>query len=46
MFEKGDYAAAAGRWRRLLPLVPADSPVARTARRRIAEAERRAAAGN
>lgn len=42
-FESGDYAAAAGQWRRMLSVVPADSAVARSARRAIAEAERRVA---
>lgn len=46
LFQKADYAGAAREWRRLLAAVPADSPAARSARRSIAEAERRAAARN
>jgi cytochrome c-type biogenesis protein CcmH len=40
-FEKGDYAEAAARWRRILDLVPPDSDAARSARGSIADAERR-----
>ena len=46
LFQKADYAGAAREWRRLLAAVPPDSPTARSARRSIGEAERRAAARN
>lgn len=46
MLERGQYAAAAQQWRRMLALVPPESSAGRAARRGIAEAERRAAAGN
>lgn len=41
-FEKGDFGAAAGRWRRILALVPPESDIARSVRASIADAERRA----
>jgi cytochrome c-type biogenesis protein CcmH len=37
-FETGDWAAARGYWERLVPLLPADSPMARSIRGSIAEA--------
>lgn len=45
-FQKGDYAGAVRQWRRLLALVPPDSPAGQSARRGIAYAERLAAARN
>jgi cytochrome c-type biogenesis protein CcmH len=38
-FERKDYASAIIWWRQILPLVPADSPVARTALANISQAE-------
>ncbi|HYC42092.1 MAG TPA: c-type cytochrome biogenesis protein CcmI, partial [Noviherbaspirillum sp.] len=38
-FERKDYAAAAQRWQKILPLVPADSDVARSISGSIAEAQ-------
>jgi cytochrome c-type biogenesis protein CcmH len=38
-FERKDYAAAAERWQKVLPLVPADSDVARSITNSIAEAQ-------
>lgn len=45
-FENGDYAAAAAQWRKILALVPAGSPVERSVRSSIAEAESRGAIGS
>lgn len=44
-FEKDDYGAAKASWQRILSLVAHDSPVARSIRGSIADAERRAQAG-
>lgn len=44
-FERGDYAGSIAQWRRVLALVPADSPVARSVRGSIADAERRSGGG-
>ncbi len=38
-FERKDYAAAAERWQKILPLVPADSDIARSTQGSIAEAQ-------
>jgi cytochrome c-type biogenesis protein CcmH len=40
-FEKGDYAGAAGQWRKILALVPAGAEIERSVRGSIAEAEQR-----
>lgn len=44
-FEAGDYAAARGYWQRLVAVVPADSPMARSVQNSIAEATQREGAG-
>lgn len=41
LFEKGDYAGAAAQWRKILARVPAGSPIERSVRESIADAERR-----
>lgn len=41
-FARGDYAAAAQAWKKVLEVVPADSPFAESTRASIAEAEARA----
>jgi len=43
-FDRGDFKAAAGRWERMLPLVPPDSGDARVIRENVEEARKRAAA--
>ena len=42
-FQRGDYAGAAARWERMLPLVPPESEDARVIRGNVAEARARAA---
>jgi cytochrome c-type biogenesis protein CcmH len=41
-FDRGDFAAAAATWERMLPLVPAESEDARAIRENVAEARRHA----
>jgi len=44
-FDRGDFAAAAATWERMLPLVPPESEDARTIQANVAEARRHAGAG-
>lgn len=44
-FDRGDFAAAAARWERMLPLVPADSEDARVIRENVEQARAKANAG-
>jgi cytochrome c-type biogenesis protein CcmH len=44
-FDRGDFAAAAATWERMLPLVPPDSDNARAIRENVAEARRHAGGG-